>query len=153
MSNTICADDIIMLNDVLVGPYQNGYVNKPLTVFGKEALGFVENGEFLNVILHTEVDVGTRMDKVNELLEHVCDCKEELEKFYFSNCAEWITDENREMVINEWYDTLEVFSGMIEIPKNGEMTIEFMCGDCIFKEEVFYLTYTRSNGFGMWFDD
>lgn len=153
MNNTICEEDIVMLNKVFVGPYQNGYVNKPLTVFGKQALGFIENGEFLNVIINTEIDAGAKMDKINELLDFVYDCRDELERFYFSNCSEWINDENRDMVKNEWYDTLEVFSGMIEIPKDGELTIEFMCGDCIFKEEVFYLTYTKSKGFVMWFDD
>lgn len=153
MNNCISKDDIVMLNNVMVGPYQNGIVNKPLVVFGKNCLGFEENGEFLNVIINTEVDAESQIGKINEILDRVSDCRSELEEFYFENLSDMVSAENQSEVMKSWYDTLEVFSGLIEIPKNGEISLEFMCGDCILKDEVFYLKYTMSEGFSIWFDD
>ena len=77
------SDIIIESNESDTYPYNHGYINKPVKIFGQIRFDDEEDDERLGLMIPKTIDISTVIDKLNAYLDWLADdCQQMLEDYY-----------------------------------------------------------------------
>ena len=148
---------MVTLHDIIIEPnedneynFNHGYINIPLKIFGQ--IRFEDDDEKLGVCIDKKVKPEEILEKLNDYLSWLEGCQNILEEYYL--------EENRDMLDEwydgeldpEWYETLEMYSGTLDINKDGTFGATFSCGDNMNTDHLLMIEIDNKQIKEMWFD-
>ncbi|WP_163357194.1 hypothetical protein [Dysgonomonas sp. 25] len=144
--------DKIVLEDIKDPeyPYKNGYIDMPLKLFGQ--MRFEDDDEKLGLSIPATIDLEAIIEPLNDYLLWLSDCRAALETFYLREHKEWIDECYDGELDDEWYNSLEMYSGTIDIDEDGAFSANFSCGDNMNDDHLLIIEISGKEINDMWFD-
>jgi hypothetical protein len=152
---------MITLSDIVIEPnedgdykFNHGYINQPIKIFGQIRFdGEEDDNEKLGLRIDKSVDINTIIDKLNKYLNWLADdCRQILEDYYKKEnqgmLEEWYSGKLEE----DWYETLEMYSGTVDILSNDRFGATFSCGDNMNTDHLLMIEIDDKQITEMWFD-
>jgi len=130
--------------------FNHGYINAPVEIFGQ--VRFNDNDEKLGLSIHKSLAPESFIDGLNDYLSWLANCKDILEEYYKKENSYMLNEWYDGQMDPEWYDTLEMYSGTIDIGADGRMGANFSCGDNMDTDHLLIIEFKDKQIIEMWFD-
>lgn len=148
---------MITLKDIQLKPNEDevyrcnhGYIDAPVKIFGQ--VRFDDGDQRLGLSVNKSIGPESFIDGLNNYLLWLAGCKDILEEFYKKE-NKYMLDEWYDGELDpEWYDTLEIYSGTIDINAAGLMGATFSCGDNMDTDHLLMIEIQDKQIKEMWFD-
>ncbi|MDR2955895.1 MAG: hypothetical protein LBV43_12530 [Prevotella sp.] len=149
---------MITLNDIIIEPnededynFSHGYISKSVKLFGQ--IRFEEKNEGLGLSVDKSVNIDTVIDKLNAYLKWLGDdCQQMLEDYYAKENQDMLDEWYDGKLEEDWYETLEMYSGTIDILADGRFGATFSCGDNMNEDHLLEIEILDKQITEMWFD-
>lgn len=132
-------------------PYKDGYIDMPVEIFGQVRFTDREDERLAVSIPHC-VDLEAIIEPLNDYLAFLSDCRLALEKFYYHENKDWIDKYFDGKLTDDWYETLEVDSGTIDIDEDGAFSARFSCGDNMSTDHLLMIEFSDREIDTMYFE-
>ena len=141
--------DIVIEENNTEYPYIHGWVDKVVKIFGKE---FFKNDSKLGLMVSKEMNTKDIPPALNEYLEFLTSCKQLLIDCYRASNLEIINDWFDGKMTADWYETLEIYGGLITFDDNGIPSGSFSCGDNMITDHLLMIEFNHKEISQMYFE-
>lgn len=120
---------LLLPTDFIITPIQKKvfHIERDIVVFNK-----ILKADRVKIVVDSADELENHIDKINDYLRWIADCRKELMLFYNQELGE-----NMHQIAElDWYDTLEVFGLRIIIGDRGHLYAEISNGDEIMPDHI-----------------